>query len=293
MSWTRNIRHPSKVVEISEEIEAVVLRVDQEDEKISLGMKQIEEDPWLALPSKYPTGTTLSGTVRNLTSFGAFVEIETGIDGLIHVSDMSWTKRVQHPSEIVEKGAKIDVMVLDVDPENKRISLGLKQLTDDPWPSLVERFTPNAEASGVVVRVEEAGMSVDLGDDVEGFVSLSNAGIDEDETLDEYYFPDDSVSLRVTASDAADRKIELEITETPDKKSPEEIEEARVAAAALEAEKAEAESGPEDEPVGYGELKKKHEKKTSSDIEDSSEAEESSEEDEAPEAEAEAEDTED
>ena len=287
MSWTRNIRHPSKVVEINEEIEAVVLRVDPEDEKISLGMKQIEEDPWLALPSKYPTGTTLGGTVRNLTSFGAFVEIETGIDGLIHVSDMSWTKRVQHPSEIVEKGAEIDVMVLDVDPENKRISLGLKQLTDDPWPSLVERFTPKAEASGLVVRVEEAGMSVDLGDDVEGFVSLSNAGIDEDETLDEYYFPDDSVSLRVTASDAADRKIELEITETPDKKAPEEIEEARVAAAALEAEKAEAESGPEDEPVGYGELKKKHKNKTSSDTEDSAEAEESSEEDEAPEAEAE------
>ena len=287
MSWTRNIRHPSKVVEINESIEAVVLRVDQEDEKISLGMKQIEEDPWLALPAKYPTGTSLSGTVRNLTSFGAFIEIENGIDGLVHVSDMSWTKRVQHPSEIVEKGATINVMVLDVDPENKRISLGLKQLTDDPWPTLVERFAPNAETSGVVVRIEEDGLTVDLGDDVEGFISLSNAGIDEDEALDEYYVPGDSVSLRVTHSDLADKKIELEITETPDKKAPEEIEEARVAAAALAAEKAEAESGPEDEPVGYRELKKKHKKETSSDSEDLTSAEESTEEDEAAEPETE------
>ena len=287
MSWTRNIRHPSKVVEINESIEAVVLRVDQEDEKISLGMKQIEEDPWLALPAKYPTGTSLGGTVRNLTSFGAFIEIENGIDGLVHVSDMSWTKRVQHPSEIVEKGATINVMVLDVDPENKRISLGLKQLTDDPWPTLVERFAPNAETSGVVVRIEEDGLTVDLGDDVEGFISLSNAGIDEDEALDEYYVPGDSVSLRVTHSDLADKKIELEITETPDKKAPEEIEEARVAAAALAAEKEEAESGPEDEPVGYRELKKKHKKETSSDSEDLTSTEESSEEDEAAEPETE------
>jgi small subunit ribosomal protein S1 len=258
-------------------------------------MKQIEEDPWLGLPAKYPTGTSLGGTVRNLTSFGAFIEIENGIDGLVHVSDMSWTKRVQHPSEIVEKGAKIDVMVLDVDPENKRISLGLKQLTDDPWPTLVERFAPNAESSGVVVRIEDDGLTVDLGDDVEGFISLSDAGIEEGETLDEYYVPGDSVSIRVTHSDAADKKIELEITETPDKKAPEEIEEARAAAAALAAEKAEAESGPEDEPVGYRELKKKHKKETSSETEESSEedeaaepeTEESSEEDEAAEPETE------
>ena len=257
MSWTRNIRHPSKVVEISEEIEAVVLRVDSEDEKISLGMKQIEEDPWLALPAKYPTGTTLGGTVRNLTSFGAFVEIESGIDGLIHVSDMSWTRRVQHPSEMVEKGSSIKIMVLDVDPENKRISLGLKQLTDDPWPMLVERFAPGVEASGEVVRLEEDGLTVHLEDEVEGFVPLGDAGIDETEKLEEYYSPGDSVSIRVTKSDAASRKIALEITETPDRKSPEEIEEARAIAAALAVKKTEAESGPEDEPVGYGDPKKK------------------------------------
>ena len=267
MSWTRNIRHPSKVVAISEEIEAVVLRVDSADEKISLGMKQIEEDPWLALPAKYPTGTTLGGTVRNLTSFGAFVEIESGIDGLIHVSDMSWTRRVQHPSEMVEKGSSIKIVVLDVDPENKRISLGLKQLTDDPWPMLVERFAPAVESSGEVVRLEEDGLIVHLEDEVEGFVPLGDAGIDETEKLEEYYSPGDSVSIRVTKSDAASRKIALEITETPDRKSPEEIEEARTIAAALAVKKTEAESGPEDEPVGYGDPKKK--RKTDPEVESS------------------------
>ncbi len=153
MSWTRNVRHPSKLVTIGDEIEAVVLKVDTNDEKISLGMKQIEEDPWLALPMKYPTGTKLDGTVRNLTSFGAFVEIEPGIDGLVHVSDMSWTRRVEHPSEVLQKGEDVQVMVLDVDAENKRISLGLKQILDDPWPSISERFAPAVESGGSITRV--------------------------------------------------------------------------------------------------------------------------------------------
>src|SRR5216684_3009038 len=133
MSWTRNVRHPSKIVSIGETIEAVVLKVDETEEKVSLGMKQTEEDPWMALPQKYPVGTRLRGKVRNLTSFGAFVEIEPGIDGLIHISDMSWTKRVQHPSEVVKKGDAVDVVILNIDSENKRISLGLKQAEEDPW----------------------------------------------------------------------------------------------------------------------------------------------------------------
>src|SRR6266852_2620119 len=132
MSWTRNVRHPSKIVSIGETIEAVVLKV-HEAEKISLGMKQTEEDPWMALPQKYPVGTRIRGKVRNLTSFGAFVEIEPGIDGLIHISDMSWTKRVQHPSDVVKKGDEVEVLILNVDAENKRISLGLKQAQEDPW----------------------------------------------------------------------------------------------------------------------------------------------------------------
>ena len=218
MSWTRNIRHPSKLVSISDEIEAVVLKVDPEEEKISLGMKQTEEDPWLALPLKYPSGTRLKGTVRNLTSFGAFVEIEPGIDGLVHVSDMSWTRRIEHPSEVVDKGLEVEVMVLDVDAENKRISLGLKQLEDDPWPGIVERFAPGVEAEGKVLRVQEKGVVIDLGDNIDGFVPTSHTGLDEDVDLEEYFRVDDDADIRVLESDAANRRIVLELTSVPERR---------------------------------------------------------------------------
>jgi small subunit ribosomal protein S1 len=216
MSWTRNVRHPSKLVAIGDEIEAVVLKVDPNDEKISLGMKQIEEDPWLALPVKYPTGTTLEGVVRNLTSFGAFVEIEPGIDGLVHVSDMSWTKRVEHPSEIVQKGEEVQVMVLDVDAENKRISLGLKQIQDDPWPTISERFTVGMEVEGTVVRLNDGGVYFDLGDDIEAFMPGHGAGVSDQSKLDEYYRAGEAVTLAITDSDAANRRITLQVVELPE-----------------------------------------------------------------------------
>src|SRR5437660_6002353 len=132
MSWTRNVRHPSKLVSIGETIEAVVLKVDPNEEKISLGMKQTEQDPWMVLPLKYPVGTRINGKVRNLTSFGAFVQLEPGIDGLIHISDMSWTKRVQHPSAVVKKGDELDVLILIVGAETKRRAPGFKQAQEDP-----------------------------------------------------------------------------------------------------------------------------------------------------------------
>ena len=217
MSWTRNIRHPSKLVNIGDEIEAVVLKVDMQDEKISLGMKQIEEDPWLALPAKYPTGTQLDGVVRNLTSFGAFVEIESGIDGLVHVSDLSWTRRVEHPSEVIQKGDEVKVLVLDVDAEAKRISLGIKQLVDDPWPQIVERFSAGVEPAGSVARVQEKGVVVDLGDDIEGFVPTSHSGVEEEEELPEYYRAGEALELKVIESDAANRRIVLEVTTLPER----------------------------------------------------------------------------
>jgi small subunit ribosomal protein S1 len=254
MSWTRNVRHPSKVVSIGEEIEVVVLKVDRKDEKISLGIKQIEEDPWLALPVRYPTGTKIAGTVRNLTSFGAFVQIESGIDGLVHVSDMSWTKRIEHPSEVVQKSQEIEVVILEVDAENKRISLGLKQLTDDPWPTISERLSPGIELEGHVVRAQEQGLVVNLGDDIEGIVPVSHSGIEDADKLEEYYGPNDAVSVRVIESDTANRRIVLEVTDTPDRKPQEEIEAAREAAragaAADAAAKAEAEGGPDYEEEG-------------------------------------------
>ena len=180
-------------------------------------MKQIEEDPWLALPLKYPTGTRLTGTVRNLTSFGAFVEIESGIDGLVHVSDMSWTRRVEHPSEVVQKGLEVEVMVLDVDSDNKRISLGIKQLHDDPWPELVTRFTKGHEVDGRVARLQDKGVVMELEEGVEGFVRGSHSAVPAD-SLEDYFQPGDAVSLRVIASDASDRRIVLEVTSAPERR---------------------------------------------------------------------------
>jgi small subunit ribosomal protein S1 len=213
MSWTRNVKHPSKLVNIGDEIEAVVLKVDRDDEKISLGMKQIEEDPWLALPEKYPIGTRVEGKVRNLTSFGAFVEIEPGIDGLIHISDMSWTKRVQHPSEVLRKGDDVQVVVLGVDPENKRISLGLKQTQDDPWDSLAAQYGAGVEKTGSVVRLLEDGVVVDLGADVEGFIPRSQVEIPENEQIENYIRDGLSLELRVIEFDGPNRRIVLTPTQ--------------------------------------------------------------------------------
>ena len=220
MSWTRSVRHPSKLVSIGQQIDAVVLKVDPRAEKISLGMKQIEEDPWLALPVKYPTGTRITGTVRNLTSFGAFVEIEPGIDGLVHVSDMSWTKRVEHPSEIVQKDASVDVLVLDIDADQKRVSLGIKQLQDDPWPYISLRFQPGVEPEGKVARVQDKGVVADLGDDIEGFVPVSHTGVPEGAALDEYFRRGEPLSLKVLESDASHHRIVLAVTEVPTRRRP-------------------------------------------------------------------------
>jgi len=216
MSWTRNVKHPSKLVAIGDEIEAVVLKVDREEEKISLGMKQIEEDPWLALPAKYPTGTRVTGKVRNLTSFGAFVEIEPGIDGLIHISDLSWTKRVQHPSEVLRKGDDVEVVVLGVDAENKRISLGLKQLEEDPWSRLVDQYAPGVETRGTIVRLLDEGVVVDLGGDVEGFVPNSQLGIENLKDPADHFRVGQPLELRVIESDAVNRRIVLTVIAIPE-----------------------------------------------------------------------------
>jgi small subunit ribosomal protein S1 len=223
MSWTRNVKHPSKLVNIGDEIEAVVLKVDRDDEKISLGMKQIEEDPWLALPEKYPIGTRVEGKVRNLTSFGAFVEIEAGIDGLIHISDMSWTKRVQHPSEVLRKGDDVSVLVLGVDPENKRISLGLKQTQDDPWEQLATQYAQGVEKVGSVVRLLEDGVVIDLGDDVEGFIPRSQFDLPATEDVANYLREGMTLDVRVIEFDGANRRIVLTTTSTLERQPDEPV----------------------------------------------------------------------
>jgi small subunit ribosomal protein S1 len=221
MSWTRNVRHPSKLVSIGEAIDAVVLKVDPNEEKISLGMKQTEQDPWMKLPEKYPIGTRLNGKVRNLTSFGAFVEIEPGIDGLIHISDMSWTKRVQHPSEVLKKGDAVDVLILNVDAENKRISLGLKQATEDPWLKIGETYPVGTELRGKVVRLMDKGVVVDIGNDIEGFVPVSqlNFGNPVNSPADIVY-ETMNLDLRVLEVDPIHRRIVLAVTAIPEEQPP-------------------------------------------------------------------------
>ncbi len=211
MSWTRHVKHPSKLVAVGDVVECVVLKVDQEDKKISLGMKQVEPDPWSTLDEKYPSGTRLSGKVRNLTSFGAFVEIEDGIDGLVHVSDMSWTKRVKHPNEVLKKGDKVEVVVLRVDTENRRVSLGLKQLQEDPWEELTVRYAVGTETTGTVARLLDKGVVVDLGGDVEGFVPVSHLAIDELESPAQAFSEGDPLPLRVIDIDPRNRRIVLSV----------------------------------------------------------------------------------
>jgi small subunit ribosomal protein S1 len=216
MSWTRNVRHPSKIVSIGETIEAVVLKVDEAEEKISLGMKQTEQDPWMVLPLKYPVGTRINGKVRNLTSFGAFVEIEPGIDGLIHISDMSWTKRVQHPSEVVKKGDAVDVVILNIDAENKRISLGLKQAEEDPWLKIGETYPIGMELRGRAVRLMDKGVVVDLGNDIEGFVPMSQLGIPNIENPGDAVKEGQVLDLKVLEVDPIHHRIVLAVIGYPD-----------------------------------------------------------------------------
>lgn len=257
MSWTRNVRHPSQLASINDEVQCVVLRVDEEEKKISLGMKQTEEDPWLALPAKYPPGSKISGVVRNLTSFGAFVEVESGIDGLVHISDMSWTRRVQHPSEVVRKGEEVEVVILSIDPDQKRISLGLKQVDEDPWYELAQRFEPGTESEGHVVRLLDKGLVVDLGNDIEGFVPISQLGVDEElgEPAD-LFVEGDRLELKVLESDPINRRIVLSVTDAPgvEARAAAKAAEPDIEADAVESAAEEAKLDPETEESAEAEV---------------------------------------
>ncbi len=196
MSWTRHVKHPSKILSIGEMIEAMVLKVDKEHQKISLGLKQVEPDPWSLIEGKYPIGTRLKGKVRNLTNFGAFVEIEEGIDGLLHISDMSWAKRVRHPSEMLNKGDELEVIVLDISQDKKRISLGMKQLQDNPWDSLAAEFTVDTITEGKITRILDRGAVVELRSDVEGFVPVGQMGINDLKHPEEAFDVGDTLPLQ-------------------------------------------------------------------------------------------------
>ena len=224
MSWTQHIKHPSKLINVNDMVEAVVLSIDKENEKISLGLKQLEPDPWETLDVRYPIGTRVSGKVRNLTTFGAFVEIEDGIDGLVHISDMSWTRRIQHPSEVMKKGDTIDVSILSIDKENRRISLGHKQVIKDPWPDLELQYAVNTETMGTIARLLDRGVIVNLPSDVEGFVPANQLGKTDIKKPSEAFNEGDEIPLRVIEFDSNNRRIVLSVNAYFSGKEKDEVE---------------------------------------------------------------------
>ena len=210
MSWTRRINHPSEVVNVGDEIEVVVLDVDKNKQEISLGMKQTEVNPWTTVAQKYPMGTVVEGTVRNLTNYGAFVEIEEGIDGLLHVSDMSWTKKVSHPSEVVKKGDQLRCVVLTVDQEKMRIGLGLKQMTEDPWLRAVpERYQPGMVVRGKVTKITNFGVFVELEPELEGLLHVSELADHKVENPQDEVQIGQELDVKILRVDTIERKIGL------------------------------------------------------------------------------------
>jgi small subunit ribosomal protein S1 len=212
MSWTQRVKHPSKVVAIGDVVEVVVLDVDRANKRISLGMRQAEPNPWNFIEERYPVGTRVEGRVRNLADFGAFVELEEGIDGLIHISDMSWTKRVRHPSELLKKGEKVEAIVLHVDKANHRISLGLKQIQQDPWQAAVpEKYRVGMDVKGKVVRTTDFGAFVELEDGVEGLLHVSELSHDRVNKPEDVVQVGQELILKVIKLDPEERKIGLSL----------------------------------------------------------------------------------
>lgn len=213
MSWTQHIKHPSQVVSMGQMIDAVILSLDKDAKKISLGMKQLEPDPWLNLLAKYPVASRHTGTVRNLTNFGVFVELEEGVDGLVHISDLSWTKKIRHPGEVVKKGDRIDVVILSVDVEQRRISLGHKQVKENPWDAFADAYKPGTETSGKIVRIIEKGVIVELPFGVDGFVPASQLAMSQVKNVGEAFHVGDELPLRVIEFDKDSKKIVLSAVE--------------------------------------------------------------------------------
>ncbi len=209
MSWNKRIKHPSKIVQQGEEVDAVVLDIDVEHKRVSLGMKQLEANPWDIIEYKYPVGSIITGRVRNITDFGIFVGVEEGIDGLVHISDISWGQRIKHPSERYKKGQIVEAKVLNIDKANERFSLGIKQLTPDPWSNITSRYFLGQVVTGQVVHIAEFGVFVEIEEGVEGLVHASELKHGRQGELHEYYHENDQITAEIISIDPHDRKIGL------------------------------------------------------------------------------------
>jgi small subunit ribosomal protein S1 len=211
MSWTRRVQRAADVLSMGDEVDAVVLSVSTEDKKISLGMRQTEENPWEIVAGKYPIGSPVTGQVRNFTTYGAFVEIEEGVDGMIHVSDMSWTRKVNHPSEMLEKGDEVTTVVLEIDSTNQRISLGLKQAQEDPWADIAKRYPVGTRVTGKVTKVSSFGAFVEIEEGVDGLIHISQISDDHIEKVKDVLNVGDDIEARVVKVDATEHRIGLSV----------------------------------------------------------------------------------
>jgi small subunit ribosomal protein S1 len=212
MSWTRRVNHPSEIVNPGDEVDVVVLEIDKDKQEISLGMKQTEVNPWELVAEKYPPGTIIKGVTRNLANYGAFIEIEPGIDGLLHVSDMSWTKKITHPNEVLKKGDEVECVVLEVDKDKQRIGLGIKQLTEDPWlHAIPEHYKPGMVIRGTVTKITNFGVFVELEDDLEGLLHISELADHKVENPQEVVKPGEEIDVKILRVDTDDRKIGLSL----------------------------------------------------------------------------------
>ncbi len=221
MSWTKRVKHPSKVVNVGDQVEAVVLDVDESNRKISLGMKQIEPNPWSVIEEKYPVGTRVTGTVRNITNFGVFIGLEEGIDGLVHVSDISWTEPIKHPSEKFNKGDELEAVVLKIDRENEKFSLGIKQLQPNPWDDIRKKFPVGSEITGEITNVTDFGAFVRLEEGIEGLIYSSELAAEKVEKPSDVVQAGQNVTALVTKVDPAEQKIALSIRALTDKEERE------------------------------------------------------------------------
>jgi len=211
MSWTRKVTHPSKLLQVNQQVEVVVLNVDPGHRRISLGLKQVMANPWEAARDKYPVGTVVSGPVRNITDFGIFVGIEEGIDGLVHISDLHWTKKVKHPSELYKKGDIVEAKVLGVNVENERFSLGIKQTAPDPWKAVAEKYPVGSKLKGQVTSVPDFGVFVRIDEGVEGLIHVSQLSTERIDKPSSLYKVGDEVEAEVVSIDLNDRKIGLSV----------------------------------------------------------------------------------
>ena len=211
LSWTKRISKPSEVLSVGDELQAVVLGIQKEDQKISLGTRQLDSNPWDMARHNYPVGARVRGKVRNLTTYGAFVELEEGIDGMVHVSDMSWTRKVNHPSEMVKKGDEVDALVLDVDADSQRISLGMKQLSTDPWDEIETHFKIGDMVKGTISKITNYGAFVELDQDIDGLVHISQISEERIEKIKDVLSEGDAVEARVVKIDKDERRVGLSI----------------------------------------------------------------------------------